>query len=84
LPHFVERRKKEKRVLLGGGFAAAQQNIIPDVIKRLTADLPGRLTLITGEKLEAILKEVRALNRDEERLADFLRGLNTQSASFVV
>jgi len=28
LPHFVERRKEEKRVLLGGCEAAAQQNII--------------------------------------------------------
>jgi len=54
------------------------------VIERLTADLPGRLTLVTGEKLEAILQDVRALNRDEERLARFLRDLNTASASFVV
>jgi CRISPR-associated protein Csc2 len=56
----------------------------PAVIKRLTADLPGRLTLVTGEALEAILQDVRALNRDEERLAQFLRDLNTRSASFVV
>jgi len=54
------------------------------VIGRLTADLPGRRTLVTGEHLEAILQDVRALNRDEERLARFLRDLNTQSASFVV
>jgi len=54
------------------------------VIGRLTADLPGRLTLVTGDQLEAILQDVRALNRDEERLARFLRDLNTQSALFVV
>jgi len=60
------------------------QRHAPAVIERLTADLPGRLTLVTGEELEAILQDVRALNRDEKRLARFLRDLNTASASFVV
>mgnify|MGYP005839727539 CR=1 FL=1 len=60
------------------------QEHAPAVIKRLTADLAGRLTLVDGDKLEAILQEVRALNKDEERLAGFLRELNTRSASFVV
>jgi hypothetical protein len=50
----------------------------------LTADLVGRLTLVTGGALEAMLRDVRALNQDEERLAVFLRDLNTHSASFVV
>jgi len=54
------------------------------VIKRLTTDLAGRLVLVTDEKLEAILQEVRELNQDEEQLARFLRGLNIASASFVV
>ena len=54
------------------------------VIQQLTAETAGRLTLVTGEELEAILGEVRALNRDEDRLAAFLKELNTQAASFVV
>ncbi|MFQ6100059.1 MAG: type I-D CRISPR-associated protein Cas7/Csc2 [Anaerolineae bacterium] len=54
------------------------------VIQRLTEQLTGRLTLVTGEELAGILEDVRALNQDEERLAGFLRDLNTASASFVV
>lgn len=56
----------------------------PAVIEKLTADLAGRLELVRGEELERLIGEVRELNRDEERLAEFLRGLNTQAASFVV
>lgn len=54
------------------------------IIQQLTTETAGRLTLVTGEELEAILGEVRALNRDEDRLAAFLKELNTQAASFVV
>jgi CRISPR-associated protein Csc2 len=54
------------------------------VIEQLTADLPGRLELVTGEDLGSLLEEVRTLNRDEEKLAEFLRKLNTQSATFEV
>lgn len=54
------------------------------IIEQLTAEIAGRLTLVTGKELEAILQEVRALNRDETRLAAFLKELNTQAASFVV
>jgi CRISPR-associated protein Csc2 len=54
------------------------------VIRQLTADLAGRLTLITGEELAGILEDVRALNQDKQRLARFLRELTTHSASFVV
>ena len=54
------------------------------IIQQLTAETAGRLTLVTGEELEAILGEVRELNRDEDRLAAFLKELNTQAASFVV
>lgn len=68
----------------GGPTPANFQQHAPAVIERLTGDLAGRLVLVTGEELEAILQEVRALNRDEARLAEFLRHLNTQSASFVV
>lgn len=60
------------------------QRHTPDVIKRLTKSLFGRLTMITDEELEDVLSEVRALNKDEERLSEFLRELNTQSASFIV
>jgi len=56
----------------------------PQIIQQLTAEIAGRLTLVTGPELEAILQEVRTLNRDENRLATFLRELNTHSASFVV
>ncbi|HIQ04980.1 MAG TPA: type I-D CRISPR-associated protein Cas7/Csc2 [Anaerolineae bacterium] len=60
------------------------QRHAPAVIERLLADLPGRLKVVAGEDLEAILQDVRTLNQDEERLAQFLRNLNTASASFVV
>jgi CRISPR-associated protein Csc2 len=71
--------------LVGGGLTLADFERHADAaIERLTGDIVGRLMLITGEKLEAILEEVRALNRDEERLVSFLKGLNDQSASFVV
>jgi CRISPR-associated protein Csc2 len=54
------------------------------VIKRLTADLPGRVELVMDEALKAILKDVRKLNKDDKKLTQFLRKLNTQSATFVV
>jgi len=54
------------------------------IIQQLTTETAGRLTLVTGEELGAILGEVRELNRDEDRLAAFLKELNTQAASFVV
>ena len=54
------------------------------VIKALTQDLTGRSRLLFGEELEPILREVRALNQDEVRLAGFLRDLNSKSASFTV
>lgn len=70
----------------------------PKVIQQLTANLNGRLQMIVGtEALEAfngqppngwtaglddIVSQVRELNQDETRLAQFLRALNTQSASF--
>lgn len=54
------------------------------VIERLTKDLPGRVELVSGKELEAILNDVRKLNQNEKQLAQFLWDLNTQSASFVV
>jgi CRISPR-associated protein Csc2 len=60
------------------------QKCAPQIIQQLTTEIAGRLTLVTGEELEAILGEVRALNRDENRLAAFLKELNTQAASFAV
>ncbi|MGB9872361.1 MAG: type I-D CRISPR-associated protein Cas7/Csc2, partial [Anaerolineae bacterium] len=67
----------------GLSLADLQQHA-PAVIGKLTAGLAGRLTLVTGEELEAILEDVRALNRDEERLRAFLKELNDRSASFTV
>jgi CRISPR-associated protein Csc2 len=60
------------------------QKCARSIIEQLTSQLTGRLTLVTGAELEAILEDVRALNRDESRLAAFLRELHTQSASFVI
>ena len=54
------------------------------VLEQLTTDLAGRLKLVTGQELEAILQDVRKLNQDENQLRGFLKGLNDQSASFVV
>ncbi len=58
------------------------QEYAEQVIKRLTNGLAGRVALVTGEQLETILNEVRELNKDSNRLASFLRNLNTQAASF--
>lgn len=71
---------------LGGGSLALVdfESRAPRVISGLTADLAGRLTLVTGEELGAILREVRELNQEETRLATFLKELNTKSASFTV
>ena len=63
---------------------AELQGYADRVIRALTADLAGRLTLVTGPELEAILADVRALNRDEARLAEFLRRLHERSALFQV
>jgi CRISPR-associated protein Csc2 len=71
--------------LVGSSLALPDfQKYAPQVIQRLTGEIAGRLTLVTGEELEAIIGEVRAMNRDEGRLAAFLKELNTQAASFVV
>lgn len=60
------------------------QKHTPQIIERLTSEIAGRLTLVTGEELDAILQDVRALNRNEDHLAALLKELNTQAASFVV
>jgi CRISPR-associated protein Csc2 len=71
--------------LAGGSLALTDfQRHADAVVARLTADVAGRLTLITGQELEIFLQEVRALNQDEGRLVRFLRDLHTRSASFVV
>lgn len=76
----------DKEIDLAAGYLSLPdfRRHAPTVIKRLTTDAVGRLTLVQGDDLEDILNGIRALNQDETRLADFLRGLNTQSASFVV
>jgi CRISPR-associated protein Csc2 len=58
------------------------QSHSPRVIRQLTENLNGRLTLISGEELQTVLSQVQALNQDEHRLADFLKELNRQAASF--
>ncbi len=57
---------------------------VPSVIETLTADIVGRLDLITGDEVDDMLDQVRDLNRDEARLAGFLQDLNRASASFVI
>lgn len=54
------------------------------VLKKLTAGLNGRLTLIQGDEMQAILDAVRVLNGSEDRLSTFLQELNRQAASFKV
>lgn len=56
----------------------------PLVIRDLTQHLYGRLKLVQGQELNTMLSEVETLYQDETRLRDFMRGLNTQSASFTV
>jgi len=54
------------------------------VIRNLTFGLNGRLSLLQGDELKAILGQVKELNQNEERLVTFLKELNRQAASFVV
>lgn len=69
--------------LAGGALSLADfQKHASGIIQRLTRELAGRLKLVEGEELEGILDEVRELNRDEQRLAQFLKDLHTQSALF--
>jgi CRISPR-associated protein Csc2 len=71
--------------LAGGSLTLAHfQKHAHALMAKLTTDLAGRLTLITGQQLEAVLQDVRALNQDEERLRVFLKDLNSRSASFIV
>jgi len=76
----------DKEIDLAAGYLSLAdfQKHAPRVIERLTADIAGRLVLVSGDESTRIIAEARELNRDEARLAAFLRELNTQSASFVV
>lgn len=60
------------------------QETASKVIDKLTNGLAGRLKLLSGEELDGILEEIRALNKDEDRFKEFLKNLNDQSASFVI
>jgi len=77
---------EDEAVDLSTGFLSLQDCLrhAREALEKLTADLAGRLEMITGGELTTLLDQVRALNRDEVRLATFLRELNQQSASFVV
>jgi CRISPR-associated protein Csc2 len=82
---FYDAFSNDTEIDMAGGLTLAHfQKHADKVINRLTGDFVGRLDLVTGEKLNAILSDVRTLNRDETALAAFLKDLNTQSASFVV
>jgi CRISPR-associated protein Csc2 len=75
----------DKVDLAGGGLALTHfQKHADAVIGRLTGDIAGRLTLVTGGELKKVLDDVRGLNQDEKRLAEFLRSLNDRSAAFAV
>jgi CRISPR-associated protein Csc2 len=54
------------------------------IVNNLTKHLCGRVDLVRDEPLTTLLAEVETLYQDEARLAGFLRGLNSQSASFLV
>ncbi len=74
-----------KKVDLSGSLTLPDfQQQANDVVKQLTDKTVGRLEIVTGDKLEAILQDVRDLNRDEKKLATFLQNVNSQAASFVV
>ena len=54
----------------------------PQIISNLTKHLYGRLEF--AQDLGTVLTEVEGLYQSEERVREFMRGLNDQSASFVV
>lgn len=83
---FYDAFMDDKEIDLAAGYLSLAdfQKHASGVIERLTADIAGRLVLVSGDELARIIAEVRKLNKDEERLAAFLRELNTLSASFVV
>jgi CRISPR-associated protein Csc2 len=54
------------------------------VIQNLTTGLNGRLSLVRGDQLKALLAQIQELNQKEERLTNFLKALNRQAVSFVV
>jgi CRISPR-associated protein Csc2 len=82
---FYDAFAADEEVDMAGGLALAHfQKHADDVIKGLTGDLAGRLKLVTGKELEAVLDDVRKLNQDETRLAAFLRSLHERSAAFAV
>ncbi len=81
---FYDAFADDKQIDLNEGYLSLEdfKRHVPSVIERLTQNLNGRLTLVNGPELEAILNEIRALNQDEARLATFLRELNRQAVSF--
>lgn len=83
---FYDAFASDSQINLSEGYLSLQDFLrhTSSVIQRLTANLNGRLTLVSGAELEGILSEARALNQDEARLANFLRELNRQAASFTL
>ncbi|HKZ01646.1 MAG TPA: type I-D CRISPR-associated protein Cas7/Csc2 [Pyrinomonadaceae bacterium] len=83
---FTQPEKEADKMDLANGFLTRQdfERHASAIISNLTKHLFGRLELIQDEALKTILAELESLHQDENRLRDFLRGLNDQSASFVV
>ncbi len=80
---FYDAFRGDTNIQLESGLSLQDfQSHAPRVIRQLTENLNGRLTLISGEELQTVLSQVQALNQDEHRLADFLKELNRQAASF--
>jgi len=81
-----EKDEKVAKIDLANQSLARQdfEKRAPKIIGDLTRHLYGRLQLVQGEALKVVLSEIEKLYQNEERLRGFLRGLNDQSASFVV
>ncbi len=80
-------RRRCRHVHLAGGSLepdAIFSDMQPAIIQQLTDDLAGRLKLVMGDDLTALLEDVRKLNQDQMRLADFLHSLHQHSAAFRV
>jgi len=79
----VDARSAQGSDLSMGNLTLAElSRLMPNVLRQLTFGAIGRCELVTGDALEQIIREVQALNQDPLRLADFLRRLNTRSATF--
>lgn len=81
---FYDAFANDPEVDLASGYLSLEnfKKHMDSVIGKLTGNIAGRLEWIRGTELESVLDDARKLNRDEQRLATFLRELTRQSASF--